>query len=43
VSESEKGREVRASIDGNNIVINKCDYSEITILLNDKMVDLDRE
>ena len=42
VSESEKGREVRASIDGNNIVINKCDYSEITILLNDKMVDLDK-
>ena len=41
-SEAEQGREVRASIDGNSIVIDRCDYSELTISLNDKMVDLDK-
>ena len=41
-SEMEQGKEVRASIVGNRIMIDRCDYSEIVISLNDKMVDLDK-
>ncbi|MCR4603839.1 MAG: alpha/beta hydrolase [Prevotella sp.] len=40
--ELQKGKEVRAEIDGNTITITKCDYSMLTISLNDQLVDLDK-
>lgn len=39
--EAEKGREVRLSILGNRITIERCDYKNITLWLNDHMVNLD--
>ena len=33
---------VRAEIRGNEIDISRCDYSSLTLMLNDEMVDLDR-
>lgn len=37
------GKELTASIDGNTITIEKCDYDSFSIYLNDQMVDLDQE
>ena len=37
------GKELTASIDGNTITIEKCDYKSFSIYLNDQMVDLDKE
>lgn len=37
------GKSVVAHIDGNTIIIDKCDYSHITIHLNDKMQNLDKK
>jgi hypothetical protein len=37
------GKSIVARIEGNNIIIEKCDYSHITIHLNDKMLDLDKK
>ena len=42
-SELKHGKSVEASIEGNRIDINHCDYSKITIYLNDYMVDLDKK
>lgn len=40
-NELSRGKEVRAEIEGNAIRITKCDYSCLTISLNDKMLNLD--
>jgi len=40
--ELKKDKEVRAYIEGNTIVITKCDYSMLTISLNDQLVDLNK-
>ena len=32
-----------ASIDGNTINIEQCDYSKLTIYINDRMLDLDKK
>ena len=37
------GNTVEASIDENRIDISRCDYSRLTIYLNDNMVDLDKK
>ena len=37
------GQTVEASIEGNTIDISRCDYSKLTIYLNDNMVDLDKK
>lgn len=37
------GKEVTASISGNTVTLEKCDYASISIYLNDQMVDLDKE
>lgn len=37
------GRRVEARIEGNTINIEHCDYSKLTIYLNDNMVDLDKK
>ena len=37
-----RGMTVRAEIRGNEIDISRCDYSSLTLMLNDEMVDLDR-
>lgn len=37
------GQTVEASIEGNTIDISRCDYSRLTIYLNDNMVDLDKK
>ena len=42
-SELKHGRSVEASIEGNRIDISHCDYSKLTIYLNDYMVDLDKK
>ena len=42
-SELKHGKSVEASIEGNRIDISHCDYSKITIYLNDYMVDLDKK
>lgn len=42
-SELKHGKSVEASIEGNRIDINHCDYSKLTIYLNDYMVDLDKK
>lgn len=36
------GKEVRARYEGNTIYIDKCDYSRITLCLNDDMMNLDK-
>lgn len=41
--ELEQGKTVVASIDGNVINIEHCDYSSLTISLNDNLVDLDEK
>ena len=41
--EVEQGKTVIANIDGNDINIKQCDYSKLTIYLNDHLVDLDRK
>ena len=41
--EIEQGKTVIANIDGNNIYIDKCDYTRLTIYLNDHLVDLDKK
>ena len=38
-----QGKSVVASIDGNTINIEHCDYSRLTIYLNDNMLDLDKK
>ena len=38
-----RGKQVRLEVDGNRIVIERCDYSSLTLWLNDRVVDLDRE
>lgn len=40
--ETKKGNFVSARIKGNTITIEECDYSEVTICLNDHMADLDK-
>ena len=40
-NELKRGKTVRAQISGNTIQITRCDYSSLTILLNDELVDLD--
>lgn len=37
------GKSIVAHIEGNSIIIDKCDYSRITIHLNDKMMNLDKK
>ena len=37
-----RGKEVRAELQGNTINILRCDYTELTIGLNDEMADLDK-
>ena len=41
--EVEQGKTVIANIDGNAINIEQCDYSKLTIYLNDRLVDLDKK
>lgn len=41
--ELEHGKTVEASIEGNTINIVRCDYSRLTISLNDNMIDLDKK
>lgn len=41
VDELQEGKEVIASIKGNIVNIEKCDYTSITLSLNDKMMNLD--
>lgn len=41
--ELKHGKTVIAHIEGNTIIIDKCDYSRITIHLNDKMLNLDKK
>jgi hypothetical protein len=42
LSEAAKGKELRVTRKGNRIVIDKSDYKEVTIYLNDQMVDLNK-
>ena len=41
VDELQKGKEVIAFIKGNTVNIEKCDYTSLTLSLNDKMMNLD--
>ena len=41
--EVEQGKTVTAHIEGNDIHIGKCDYTRLTIYLNDNLVDLDKK
>jgi len=41
-SEAERGKEIRVQREGNTISIDKCDYSSLTIYLDDSMADLDK-
>lgn len=41
--EAAQGKRVEARIEGNTIHIDHCDYSRLTIYLNDNMVDLDKK
>lgn len=41
--ELQQGRTVKATIEGNVINIEQCDYSRLTISLNDSLVDLDKK
>lgn len=40
--EMQRGKEVRLSVKDNKISIEKCDYSSLTLYLNDKIADLDK-
>lgn len=42
-TELERGKKIIASIDGNVININHCDYQHFTIYLSDDMLNLDKE
>jgi hypothetical protein len=42
-NEATQGKRVEARIEGNTIHIEHCDYSQLTICLNDYMVDLDKK
>lgn len=42
-NEAAQGKRVEARIEGNTIHIEHCDYSKLTIYLNDNMVDLDKK
>ena len=42
-NEAAQGKRVEARIEGNTIHIDHCDYSQLTICLNDYMVDLDKK
>lgn len=42
-NEVRHGLQVEARIEGNTINIDRCDYSQLTIYLNDNMVDLDKK
>lgn len=42
VDELKRGKKVVAEIKGNEIWVNHCDYSSLTIYLNDEMVNLDK-
>jgi poly(3-hydroxybutyrate) depolymerase len=42
-NEVEQGKTVIANIDGNNINIEHCDYSKLTIYLNDRLANLDKK
>lgn len=35
--------EVRLEVEGNKIILDKCDYSSLTLWLNDRIVDLDKQ
>ena len=41
-SETKKGNVLRASINNNTVTITKCDYSQVTLYLNDQLVNLDK-
>ena len=41
-SETKKGNVLRASINNNTVTITQCDYSEVTLYLNDQLVNLDK-
>lgn len=41
-NEIERGKEVTATYEGNTINISKCDYTTLTVSLNDKMINLDK-
>ena len=41
--EVQQGKTVIASIEGNTINIEQCDYSKLTISLNDRLVNLDKK
>ena len=41
-NELKRGMEVTAAIEGNTIKIEKCDYTTLTLSLNDKMMNLDQ-
>ena len=41
-AETKKGNVMRASINNNVVTITKCDYSQVTIYLNDKLANLDK-
>ena len=41
-NEAERGKEIRVQREGNTISIDKCDYSSLTIYLDDSMADLDK-
>ena len=40
--ELRQGKEVRAELKGNTIVVSRCDYTSLTISLNDQMLNLDK-
>lgn len=42
-NELERGKTVRLEVKGNVIDINECDYSTLTLWLNDQLVDLDQK
>lgn len=41
-NEIKRGKEVTATYEGNTINISKCDYTTLTVSLNDKMMNLDK-
>ena len=41
-AETKKGNVMRASISNNVVTITKCDYSQVTIYLNDQLANLDK-
>ena len=41
-TETKKGNVMRASINNNVVTITKCDYSQVTIYLNDQLANLDK-